>query len=135
MFFKTYAYVTMGQALAFTGDLSKWYNFSRHQGDNTKFSGSELGHYMKIAPRIMFVAQVVATIVSCFVVIGVQAWQFENIPDFCSPDNKRELAQFNGVLLPEAHLDTGCKITLHALMLRSSIPRQSFGEELGEYNI
>jgi hypothetical protein len=47
---------------------------------------------MKIPPRMMFYAQVIATIVSCFVVIGVQAWQFENIPDFCSPDNEREFS-------------------------------------------
>ena len=43
---------------------------------------------MKIPPRMMFATQVIATIVSCFVVLGVQAWQIENIADFCLPDNK-----------------------------------------------
>ncbi|KAF8525148.1 OPT oligopeptide transporter [Hysterangium stoloniferum] len=68
MLFKTYGNVTMAQAMAFTADL-------------------KLGHYMKIPPRTMFMAQVIATILSCFVVTGVQDWQFANIVDFCSPDN------------------------------------------------
>ncbi|KAF8577861.1 OPT oligopeptide transporter [Ramaria rubella] len=69
MIYKTYGTTTVSQALAFTGDL-------------------KLGHYMKIPPRLMFSAQVIATIVSCFVVTGVQAWQFENIVDFCEPTNQ-----------------------------------------------
>lgn len=47
---------------------------------------AELGHYMKVPPRLMFMAQVVATLVSCFVVVGVQAWMFGNIPELCSPE-------------------------------------------------
>lgn len=40
---------------------------------------------------MMFFTQVVATIITSFVVLGVQAWQAENIVDFCQPDNKREV--------------------------------------------
>jgi OPT family oligopeptide transporter len=67
MLFKTYGYVAAMQAVQFSADL-------------------KLGHYMKIPPRIMFTVQTVATVVSCFVVVGVQQWLFANIPDFCSPD-------------------------------------------------
>jgi hypothetical protein len=45
MMFKTWGYITMAQALTFTSDF-------------------KLGHYMKIPPRAMFTAQVVATILA-----------------------------------------------------------------------
>ena len=67
--FKTWGYITMAQALQFTSDF-------------------KLGHYMKIPHRPMFFCQVVATIVAGTVQIGVQAWMFSNIEDFCSPDQK-----------------------------------------------
>ncbi|KII91025.1 hypothetical protein PLICRDRAFT_28874 [Plicaturopsis crispa FD-325 SS-3] len=69
MMFKTWGYITMAQALTFTSDF-------------------KLGHYMKIPPRSMFWAQVVATIIAGTVQLGVQAWMFTNIPDMCSPDQK-----------------------------------------------
>lgn len=49
----------------------------------------KLGHYMKVPPRTMFLGQVVATIITSFVVTGVMDWQISNIPDFCAPDQKR----------------------------------------------
>ncbi|CAE6479445.1 unnamed protein product [Rhizoctonia solani] len=64
MIFKTFGYITMTQALAFVSDL-------------------KLGHYMKVPPRLMYLSQVIASLVSCFVVVGVQAWMFEHIPDLC----------------------------------------------------
>lgn len=67
MIFKTFSFIAMSQALSFLSDL-------------------KLGHYMKIPPRMMFLAQVIATIVSVFVVVGVQSWMFSNIPDLCQPD-------------------------------------------------
>ncbi|KDQ54878.1 hypothetical protein JAAARDRAFT_37990 [Jaapia argillacea MUCL 33604] len=69
MIFKTYGYVATQQATTFSGDL-------------------KLGHYMKVPPRIMFIAQTIATCICCVVVIAVQTWMFSNIPDFCSPDQK-----------------------------------------------
>ena len=65
MIFKTFSFMTMDQALNFTTDL-------------------KLGHYMKIPPRTMFCAQVIATIECVVVVVFVQQWMFANIPDMCS---------------------------------------------------
>ncbi|CAL1708066.1 unnamed protein product [Somion occarium] len=65
MLFKTWGYITMAQALTFTSDF-------------------KLGHYMKIPPRPMFWAQVIASIVGLTVQLGVQSWMFSNIPDMCT---------------------------------------------------
>lgn len=65
MIFKTFSFISMNQALYFLGDL-------------------KLGHYMKVPPRIMFQAQIVATTISVVTVVLVQAWMFENIPDICT---------------------------------------------------
>jgi OPT family oligopeptide transporter len=65
MMFKTWGYITMVQALQFTGDF-------------------KLGHYMKIPHRPMFVCQVVATIIAGTVQLGVQSWMFSNVKDMCS---------------------------------------------------
>jgi hypothetical protein len=69
MLFKTWGYITMGQALGFMGDL-------------------KLAHYMKIAHRPMFFCQVVATIVAGTVQLGVQAWMFSHIEGLCDADQK-----------------------------------------------
>ncbi|KAF9046946.1 OPT oligopeptide transporter [Hymenopellis radicata] len=49
-------------------------------------SDFKLGHYMKVPPRPMFCAQVVATMLAGTVQLAVQAWMFDHIPDMCSPD-------------------------------------------------
>ena len=59
----------MTQALRFTSDF-------------------KLGHYMKIPHRAMFWCQIVATVVSGTVQLGVQAWMFSNIEDLCSADQR-----------------------------------------------
>ncbi|KAI1268491.1 OPT oligopeptide transporter protein-domain-containing protein [Xylariaceae sp. FL1019] len=64
MLFKTYGFITMSQALRFVGDL-------------------KFGHYMKIPPRTMFIAQVVATTVSCFVQVAVLNFSLDNIDGIC----------------------------------------------------
>jgi OPT family small oligopeptide transporter len=69
MMFKTWGYITMFQALQFASDF-------------------KLGHYMKIPPRTMFACQVVASVISGTVQLGVQAWMFTNISDMCSPTQK-----------------------------------------------
>lgn len=69
MLFKTYGYVTMTQALQFTSDF-------------------KLGHYMKIPPRVMFLAQVLAAVVAGTTQLGVQTWLFANIADICTSDQK-----------------------------------------------
>ncbi|KAF9043068.1 small oligopeptide transporter, partial [Panaeolus papilionaceus] len=69
MMFKTFGYVTMAQAMQFTADF-------------------KLGHYMKISPRPMFWAQVVATIIAGTVQLAVQAWMFSNINGLCDEKQK-----------------------------------------------
>ncbi|KAG8220066.1 OPT oligopeptide transporter [Butyriboletus roseoflavus] len=66
MIFKGVAFMGTVQAVTFAGDM-------------------KLGHYMKIPPRSMFLAQVIATFVSCIVVTLVQDWMFANIVDICEP--------------------------------------------------
>ncbi|KAJ3571959.1 hypothetical protein NP233_g3403 [Leucocoprinus birnbaumii] len=66
MMFKTWGYITMAQALQFTSDF-------------------KLGHYMKIPPRTMFIAQVIAAVIAGTVQLGVQAWMFTNIRQMCDP--------------------------------------------------
>ncbi|KAJ3852991.1 OPT oligopeptide transporter [Lentinula lateritia] len=67
MMFKTWGYITMAQALQFTQDL-------------------KLGHYMKIPPRTMFAAQVIAAVIAGTTQLGVQAWMFTNIQGMCDQD-------------------------------------------------
>ncbi|KAH8673569.1 OPT oligopeptide transporter protein-domain-containing protein [Xylariales sp. PMI_506] len=66
MIFKTFGYITMSQALSFVSDL-------------------KFGHYMKIPPRTMFMAQVVATTFSCFIQIFVLNFALNNIDGICTP--------------------------------------------------
>lgn len=66
MIFKGAAYTATNQAVGFAGDL-------------------KLGHYMKIPPRLMFSAQVIAAFVGSVVVTLVQDWMFANIVDICQP--------------------------------------------------
>ncbi|KAI9932417.1 hypothetical protein MW887_008658 [Aspergillus wentii] len=65
LLFKNFGYITCAQSIQFVADL-------------------KLGHYMKIAPRVMFSAQLVATVVGAFVSLGVNAWALANIEDVCS---------------------------------------------------
>jgi len=69
MLFKTWGYITMVQALSFTSDF-------------------KLGHYMKVPPRPMFWAQVLATVIAGTTQLGVQAWMFSNIDGICNADQK-----------------------------------------------
>nr|XP_023900625.1 oligopeptide transporter 7-like [Quercus suber] len=64
MCFKVYGYISMTQAVTFLQDF-------------------KLGHYMKIPPRTMFMAQVVGTLIACFVYLGTAWWLMETIPDIC----------------------------------------------------
>lgn len=64
MCFKVYGYISMSQAITFLQDF-------------------KLGHYMKIPPRTMFMAQVVGTFIAAFVYLGTAWWLMESIPDIC----------------------------------------------------
>lgn len=67
MVFKTVTYSVTYQALMFSGD-------------------AKMGHYLKIAPRAMFSAQIFAAVVGVFASVGTQTWALYNINDICDPD-------------------------------------------------
>ncbi|XP_050944890.1 oligopeptide transporter 7-like isoform X2 [Cucumis melo] len=64
MCFKVYGYISMKQAITFLQDF-------------------KLGHYMKIPPREMFIAQVVGTVVSAVTHLGTAWWLMATIPNIC----------------------------------------------------
>ena len=63
--FKTYGYIVNVQALNFVSDL-------------------KLGHYMKIPPRTMFMAQVVSSVMSCIINLGTATWLINTRPGICT---------------------------------------------------
>jgi OPT family small oligopeptide transporter len=63
--FKTYGYIAMAQAITFVGDL-------------------KLGHYMKIPPKAMFIAQSVGTVIAGLINLSTAYWLFTT-PGFCNP--------------------------------------------------
>ncbi|KAF9987347.1 hypothetical protein BGZ75_000704 [Mortierella antarctica] len=65
--FKTYGYIVNVQALTFTADL-------------------KLGHYMKIPPQIMFLVQVVSSIVACVINLGTATWLIHSRPKICTDE-------------------------------------------------
>jgi len=69
MMFKMFGYISMSQALAFCQDL-------------------KLAHYLKIPPRTVFWAQVVATFWTSIVQIAVMNWALGNIDNVCAIDQK-----------------------------------------------
>ncbi|GAA5982688.1 hypothetical protein JCM11641_002337 [Rhodosporidiobolus odoratus] len=69
MLFKVYSLQTLGVGLTFVQDL-------------------KLGHYMKIPPRATFAVQVIATIITSVVQVGVKRWLESAVPDLCAPDQK-----------------------------------------------
>lgn len=78
MVFKSFTYNTTSQAIAFASDL-------------------KMGHYMKVPPRLLFLAQVGASIVAVFVSVCVQQWAFNAIPDICT-DGQADLFTCPGLL-------------------------------------
>nr|XP_048319811.1 oligopeptide transporter 7-like isoform X3 [Ziziphus jujuba var. spinosa] len=64
MMFKVYGSISTLQAITFLQDL-------------------KLGHYMKIPPRTMFMAQIVGTFIATIVYLGTAWWLMETIPDLC----------------------------------------------------
>jgi len=69
MIFKIVASDTVSQAIMYSGD-------------------QKFGHYMKVPPRLLFSAQVIATIITIISGIVAQEWAMDNIPDICSPHQK-----------------------------------------------
>ncbi|KAK3834485.1 MAG: OPT family small oligopeptide transporter [Linnemannia gamsii] len=65
--FKTYGYIVNVQALTFTADL-------------------KLGHYMKIPPRVMFMAQIVSTLISGVINLSTATWLINTRPNICTKE-------------------------------------------------
>ncbi|XVF53342.1 hypothetical protein PTKIN_Ptkin05aG0091900 [Pterospermum kingtungense] len=105
MCFKVYGYISMTQALTFVQDF-------------------KLGHYMKIPPRSMFMAQVVGTLVAVLVYTITAWWLMEEIPHLCDTS-----------LLPH---DSPWTCPMDRVFFDASViwglvgPRRIFGNE-GEY--
>ncbi|RYP84689.1 hypothetical protein DL769_001123 [Monosporascus sp. CRB-8-3] len=64
-FFKCFGYVTCTHAIWFSNDL-------------------KLAHYAKIPPRQTFAAQMIGTLLSTFICVGVLNFQMTQIPDVCT---------------------------------------------------
>lgn len=64
MCFKVYGYISMTQGLTFLMDF-------------------KLGHYMKIPPRAMFMAQVVGTLLAVVIYLITAWWLMDAIPNLC----------------------------------------------------
>ncbi|KAJ4776593.1 oligopeptide transporter [Rhynchospora pubera] len=67
MCFKAYGYISVTQALTFLQDF-------------------KLGHYMKIPPRTMFMAQVVGTLIAAIVYLGTSWWLMDSISNICNTE-------------------------------------------------
>ena len=70
MMFKTYGFITMSQALSFVSDL-------------------KFGHYMKIPPRTLFAAQVIATTMASIIQVFVLNFALNNIEGVCTQEQKQ----------------------------------------------
>ncbi|EXC21402.1 Oligopeptide transporter 6 [Morus notabilis] len=107
MCFKVYGYISMAQALSFVADF-------------------KLGHYMKIPPRAMFMAQVVGTLVSVMIYTLTAWWLMEEIPHLCDTS-----------MLPH---DSPWTCPMDRVFYDASViwglvgPRRIFGD-LGEYGL
>lgn len=85
MIFKVYGTIMTKQALDFSGHL-------------------KLGHYMKVPPRIMFISQITASAISCFVVVVVQRWALTHIDGVCQTGQKNGFVCPSSTVFAEASL-------------------------------
>ncbi|KAG0240841.1 hypothetical protein BGW41_006596 [Actinomortierella wolfii] len=65
--FKTYGYIVNTQALAFVQDL-------------------KLGHYLKIPPRLMFMAQLLSTVICSTINLATAMWIVDTRPNVCTKE-------------------------------------------------
>ncbi|KAK6938052.1 Oligopeptide transporter, OPT superfamily [Dillenia turbinata] len=105
VYFKTYGYISMSQAVSFLNDF-------------------KLGHYMKIPPRSMFLVQFIGTIIAGTVNISVAWWLLTTAENICQD-----------LLLPPNSPWTcpGDRVFFDASVIWGLVgPRRIFGE-LGNY--
>ncbi|KAJ7339942.1 OPT oligopeptide transporter protein-domain-containing protein [Mycena albidolilacea] len=72
MLFKSYSVQTLTEATSFIQDL-------------------KLGHYVKVPPRASFLVQLIGTLLTAFLQVGVKTWIFSNVENICSPTQKSQL--------------------------------------------
>ncbi|PKA47523.1 Oligopeptide transporter 5 [Apostasia shenzhenica] len=65
--FKTYGYISMTQALSFLSDFN-------------------LGHYMKIPPKAMFISQLAGTVIAATVYFGTAWFLLDTVENICDTD-------------------------------------------------
>ncbi|CAA6673653.1 unnamed protein product [Spirodela intermedia] len=106
MCFKVYGFISMKQALKFLQDF-------------------KLGHYMKIPPRAMFMAQVVGTLVSVAAHLGTAWWLMETVPSIC---DRTELPPDSPWTCPGDHVFYDASVVWGLVG-----PRRIFGD-LGPYS-
>ena len=67
----------------------------------------KMGHYMKIPPRTLFWGQLVASVWSCFVQVGVLFWAFANIDNICDKEQHSKFTCPNGRMFFNASIIWG----------------------------
>lgn len=106
MCFKVYGYISMSQALTFLQDF-------------------KLGHYMKIPPRTMFMAQMAGTFISVLVYTVTAWWLMATVPDLCDAS---KLPSDSPWTCPQDHVFYNASVIWGLVG-----PRRIFGN-LGEYS-
>ncbi|XP_068635317.1 oligopeptide transporter 7-like [Aristolochia californica] len=104
--FKVYGCNSMTQAITFLQDF-------------------KLGHYMKIPPRTMFMAQVLGTLIASVVYLATAWWLIETIPNICET---AVLPQDSPWTCPGDHVFYGASVIWGLIG-----PRRIFGD-LGAYS-
>ncbi|KAI4381009.1 hypothetical protein MLD38_007128 [Melastoma candidum] len=104
--FKVYGYISVKQGIGFLQDF-------------------KLGHYMKIPPREMFMAQVLGTIISAIAHLGTAWWLIETIPDIC---NREVLPSGSPWTCPGDHVFYDASVVWGLIG-----PRRIFGDQ-GHYS-
>ncbi|KAI8869313.1 OPT family small oligopeptide transporter [Ramicandelaber brevisporus] len=114
--YKVWGYTSLWMAHALVGDL-------------------KLGHYMKIPPRHLFIAQVVGTLIAVFTQMGISYWAFAHIPNLCDtsvPGNRwscrmpglfYQASIIYGVVAPKRTFnDQDYNVLLHAFWIGLLLP-------------
>lgn len=103
MIFKSFGTEACSQSISFSQDL-------------------KMGHYLRIPPRLMFLAQVYVCVLTTFVSVGVNSWLLVNIKDLCHP---HQSARYT---CPGEHIFFSSAIIWGAIG-----PNRIFGHQ-GQYN-
>jgi OPT family small oligopeptide transporter len=95
MLFKTFGYITMYQGMYFSQDLKIGKPFIM-PFPSIHYTNTPSGHYMKIPPRVSFMAQMIACLWSSLVQIATMNWALGAIKDVCSADQVNHYSCPNG---------------------------------------